>query len=241
MNKGSGSAAAETFSVQLTRQSPRSPVIVRHAEIVRRNYRHRLAFATKNTVGEVFVPDLAKEMLALAQETMGTGPRVDARPDFVLSAGGLVLGGLRAIVSGENTDGSQQITVRFRYFVGGIQNAFAANTYFDRPTLEHREQIGVRALEDVAMPLLDMAQAMRGIPGREIEDRHNTPLERRLAAIEAQAADLEFYAGLLRRYVDECGPDRIDRLSHFADSVGRLVEMAEPPAPNYLPPRAASR
>lgn len=223
------------FSLQIRRSGSEEPLQLLTAEVVRPGFRHRLTFGRDNNLAEVLHPHLAAFVEDLLVDVIDDGPRVLSQPDMTLSVPGLVLGRLRAII-GAPIGGERQVTLRFRYFIGGIQSAFAARTCFDRPSVDHREEIGMRALEDVAIPLLNMALTVQTWPqvSRDLIGG-GVAMTTALASIESHAVELEFYAGLLRRYIQEFGPGRVAQLGRFTDPVVRVMQMAEPPVPALRP------
>ncbi|WP_109564800.1 hypothetical protein [Jannaschia seohaensis] len=229
-----GSHQAEMFALQVRRQVSGGPISVASAELSRPGFKHRLTFGRDDGLSAILQPQLASYIHTLLNDEIEHGPRVLARPDETLALPGLMLGRMRAIIS-KPIAGQWQATVRFRYFIGGVQNAFAAKTYFDRPALEHREEIGMRALEDVAVPLLNMAMTAQTWPDSADTARSSGKMVTALASIEAHATELEFYAGLLRRYIAECGPKRMAELGTFDDPVRRMMQMSEPPVPALRP------
>ena len=202
---------------------------VEFAEIVRRTFRHRLSFTPAQSLRDALAPALAAEAELLLATLPPGGPhriRPDAEP---LALPGLMLGRLTVVVCAPDADGARVAALSFGDFVGGIQNAFAARTYFDRPTLEPREELGVRALEDVVTPILNMASAIRGAPGllRQGEGAA-ARLDAQIGAIEERAFELEYQASLLRRYVGECAPER----TRFAEATSpHVLRAAEAPGP----------
>ena len=221
---------AEMFALQVKRFAPGEALRVVSAEVTRPGFRHLLTFGSEGTLRTVLQAELADFVAKLLEPELDLGPRVVVRPEETLALPGLMLSRMRVIV-GAPIAGLVQATVRFRYFIGGIQNAFAAKTYFDRPALEHREEIGMRALEDVAVPLLNMALTAQTWPQATGSSRSYGKMVTALASIEAHAVELEFYAGLLRRYIQECGPGRLEELRPFDDPVLRMMQMSEPPVP----------
>lgn len=218
-------AGSEVFSLQLLREAEGEDLRVITAEVTRRGFRHRLMFGEDNHIRDVLQTDFASFLTTELDRIPFRSPRVIERPDLVLPLPGLMLGRMRLIV-GHNGTLQHRVIVRFRYFIGGVQNAFDTKCYFDRPALEHRDEIGVRALEDVAMPLLNMANFSRAFPGL---DQIANGMSNALGSIEKQASELEFYASLLRRYVQECGIGRTTEVQKFTDPVSRVLAMEEPP------------
>ncbi|MEL6587381.1 MAG: hypothetical protein AAFY65_08370 [Pseudomonadota bacterium] len=221
--------ASEMFSLQLARHEGPEPLRVITAEVSRRGFRHRLMFGEMNLIEDVLQPDLAGYLVRELGKVTDTSPRIIEKPDLALPLPGLMLGKMRLII-GHNGLMQNRVIIRFKYFIGGLQNAFATKCYFDRPALEHRDEIGVRALEDVAMPLLNIANFSRAqAVGTPAPQDGSDGVGSVLGGIEAQATELEFYASLLRRYVQECGPSRTREVETFVDPVSRIMEMSESP------------
>jgi len=218
------------FTLQVKRPATDKRLFVTSAEVVRPGFRHRLTFGRNDALRAVLQPQLADYVRQTLDREIDRGPRVLAHPEAEVALPGLMLGRMRAIIA-RPTGGRGQATLRFGYFIGGVQNAFAAKTHFDRPVLEHREEIGMRALEDVALPLLNMALTAQTWAQAAGDGRSSGQMTESLASIEAHAVELEFYAGLLRRYIQESGPGRQEELRTFEDPVQRMMQMSEPPVP----------
>ncbi|MEM7490458.1 MAG: hypothetical protein AAF390_15165 [Pseudomonadota bacterium] len=210
-----GTLGAGTFSLSLRHgiAGDGAPDIrVRRATFLRRGFRHRLAFTAQDGLDDVLDPALADRLRPLVADAAAGAPCRRHSPAAEIALPGLTLGGL-TVIAGPPRDGGVAVTLRFAYFIGGLQAAFAAHTGFDRPTLGHREALGLRALEDVARPLLDMAGTLASRPGALTGPAAAPGVARALAGVEARTADLAFYAGLLRRYVRDCDPAAQERIA----------------------------
>ncbi|MEM7710061.1 MAG: hypothetical protein AAF264_04790 [Pseudomonadota bacterium] len=230
MGYGRQRPGAEAFSLSLWRDGTTEAVRVRRATMSRPGVRHRLAFTSHDRLDDVLAPALADRLRPVVATAMDDAPARLDHPREMIALPGLILGGLTLTVGRPRVGGLSAI-LRFRYFIGGLQTAFAARTGFDCPSLAHREALSLRALDDVARPLLDMAGALSTLPQVQHDPRAAAGMARTLAVVEAQAADLDFYAGLLRRYVGDCDPARLNRFA--ADPVVRMTALLEPPLPAF--------
>ena len=186
-----------------------APARVDFVAIRARTVSHEVVFTERDALHDAFAAPLAMKVGALLEALPRGGPHEIDGHDDDMSIPGLVLGRLRTSVTAPDILGDRRATLAFSHFVGGVQSAFAALTYFDRPTLEPREELGVRALEDVVTPLLNMASAIRAAPGSIRVELAPQRMDAQLGEIERRAAELEYHAGLLRRYVSECAPERV--------------------------------
>ncbi|MEM8822136.1 MAG: hypothetical protein AAGF30_00860 [Pseudomonadota bacterium] len=218
------------FSIAVRRDGGTdAPIRVLHATVLRPGFRHRLTFTSNNQIDEVLDPMLADRLRPYLTGALAEAPTRMDRPSEEIALPGLILGDL-TIIAGRPKGAQSLAMLRFTYFIGGIQTAFAARTGFDRPTLAHREALGLRALDDVARPLLDMAGALSAFPDIRNNPATSDGLAKAMSAVESQASDLEFYAGLLRRYVRDCDPANLPVAAPQQKS--ESLESAAPSAPD---------
>ncbi|MEM7642182.1 MAG: hypothetical protein AAF366_06600 [Pseudomonadota bacterium] len=231
MDHGKHGLEAEMFSLSVQRDGDASaPVLVPRATILRPGFRHRLTFTSQNRLADVLDARLVARIAPLMAEAFQAAPTRIDRPTDEIALPGLILGGLTLTVGRPRGD-RLLANLKFKYFIGGLQTAFAARTGFDRPTLAHREALGLRALDDVARPLLDMAGALSAFPQIRNDPSASDGMAQAMAGVEAQAADLEFYAGLLRRYVRDCDPSGANRFEQ--DPVAEMSGLSHPPLPAF--------
>ena len=186
--------------ITLLQTSSAAAFVVRSVEVVGRGFRNRLSFTERNEIADVFVPELAERLAdavtdtnILPDETLG----VMGLPDFLFESGRLVLSGLRCLVT-EAENGTRQIMLRFRSFVGPIAAAFRGELGLLQHSFAAREAIAVDALDTIAMPLFDIARIGKSVPDSEALRRS---LDARLNAISHRSEDLEFMLVLLKRYI----------------------------------------
>ena len=200
-----GGDAVFTLILRLPAPSESGPVRIVRAELRHRSHRHDITFSDAMPVADAVAPALVDGIASLLGTVPADGPH-DLTPEgHDLSIPGLVLGQVRIVASAPRKGGHRTVALRFSHVVGGVQRAFAVQTCFESPTLDAREELGVRALEDVVTPLLNMATTIRNAPQLFAgSDRVDAQLEE----IESRANELEYHAALLRRYVTDCAPER---------------------------------
>ncbi|WP_424933121.1 hypothetical protein [Amaricoccus macauensis] len=172
---------------------------IRSVDILGQNMRHRISFTKSNGIRDVFEADLA-ECIETILVRLPDGAHVFSDPDFVIELPGLTLARLRALIN-EAADGARQVIVRFRYFIGTLQSAFRVDTYLRVPSIDHREQIAVEALADIATPIFSLALAGARPPNSSQEYEH---VRKKLEDLSSRASEVNFYLSLLTRYVTEC-------------------------------------
>ncbi|MGR3761689.1 hypothetical protein ACUXV3_16395 [Roseobacteraceae bacterium NS-SX3] len=176
---------------------------VASVEVLHDFVKHKLQFSGCKNFDQIFQQDISKYFSSLMQKVTKC-PMVLSEPETVIDFGGLVLGRLRVLVSRAN-DAGASIAVRFQYFVGSIQKLFSFQSGFEAPTLAHREEIGARALESICTPLYSIAAFLDHLPqGSEA----GAALRQRFETLRLESMELQFYSGLLRRYVDDCVRER---------------------------------
>lgn len=181
-------------------------VIVRSVDVLNRTVSHRMSFVKSNGLRQTMAPAMAERI----EQVIASLPRdagVFTEPDFVLEMKSLMLARLRVLVSTTKT-GVRQVILRFKYFLGSLQDAFLLGTHFAPASLEHRERIAVETLVDIAAPIYDMAHIDSSSP---VIAQNNGAVERRLDELARNAEELKFYMALLSRYVAQAAEDRAAR------------------------------
>ena len=188
--------------------------------------KHRLSFSRKNRVHDVFCEELAME-IAEVSEKLEQKTTLFADPDRECLANGAALFGVRAMRWSDDKKGRQTM-IRFKYFVGSVDQILRARVPFTRPVLEHRERIAVEALADITAPLLGLATMPTNM---DLSGRQREAIESKLNQISDRAAELQFYISLLTRYVRECADDLVVPIGAANN---RFVEVTAKPAPLAL-------
>lgn len=161
---------------------------------------HHMRFTDQNRLIDVFQPGVADILQTLSDDVAATDGVSLSQPDFLFESGACLLKGAR-LLEGRDKDGRQMVTLRFKYFVGNLDDLIKLSTAITAPSLHHRERIAVEALADVASPLLRLATITQH---RALSVSQKSAVETQLAMIEDRAAELQFHLGMLTRYVRQC-------------------------------------
>lgn len=192
----------DVFSLTISRDLG-GDFAVRSVDVLGRSMRHRISFTQANGINEVFETELAECILSII-DRLPMDAHVFSDPDFVIELPGLTLARLRALIN-IAADGAMQIILRFRYFIGTLQSAFRIDTHLRIPTLEHREQIAIEALADIATPIFSLALSGANGPDTPAEVES---VRRKLDHLANRASEVNFYLSLLTRYATECARQR---------------------------------
>jgi len=177
-------------------------------------------FTSGREIRTAFVPEFAACILssaALASDGMTT---LD-RPEFSFSLPGVCISGLR-VDSLQDGD----IRLHFRRYVGDVSRVLAFETSVEVLPATVRERIAVDVLRDIISPIFDML-SLAASSSPDVVDLHSEALQARLNRMQAQQQEIEFYTGMLKRYVSGCQHD-----------VAELSETAEEPATTVAARRA---
>lgn len=209
----------DLFVLHLTRGTDAVPRVV-SIELSSSEMRNLYAFKTARDLSEVFVDDLAHEIEGAITSVLD-GERAVALPDFEVSLPGLLVSGLRILctkIEGEN----DVIMMRFRDYVGAIKSAFRFDPSFAVTSASVRERIAVEVLRDILTPLVDMINLNRP-EYRAVIENHAIVLQKRLDAIAKRQKELNFYSGLLQRYVAGCRQDSSSQRREIEDDQRRIT------------------
>lgn len=193
-------------------------VVVRSCELLHKDYRNRVSFTKMPDLFAVFTGRLAKEIKALVDE-FGSGRNIVSKPDFSIDLPDLKLAGLSFLVSAVK-DGVRQVILRFRYFIGSFQSAFALDLGLSNPTLPHKERIAIESLVDIVGPLYGLALLE---DRRQLTEQEKVEVEHALRDLQGKAHVLKFYSDLLIRYVRDCAaPSEVPARPEGVAQVTRL-------------------
>ncbi|MFY0690415.1 MAG: hypothetical protein JXR14_00670 [Paracoccaceae bacterium] len=197
----------DTFVIHLTRARG-GDLRVTSAELILSDLRNRYSFKPARAVDDVFAAPLAGEIRSVL-DGIDEDSRVMSFPDFDLSMPGLILSGLRVLLT-RLDDGAEVIMIRFRNYVGAIKSCFRFDPSMTLDSASMREKIAVEVLRDIVTPLFDIASFSRAAGPSGI-DRNQDAIARRLGEIDLRREEIDFYVGLLQRYVAGCRTDAIEK------------------------------
>jgi hypothetical protein len=206
-------ADGDTFVIHMTRAVGESAKVT-SIELLSSDMRNRYSFKEPRLIGEVFANELSAEI----EQTLASfedRDRVVSLPDFEVDLPGLLLSGLRVLLT-RIEGGVEVIMMRFREYIGAIKSAFKFDSSFAITSASVRERIAVEVLRDILTPLVDMINLNRP-EYRAVIENHAPVLQKRLDQIATRQEELNFYSGLLQRYVAGCRQDlakEVDSIVH---------------------------
>lgn len=170
-------------------------VSLRSCEVVGRWFRNRVSFQEHRSIDDVLVTGLADAIRACLRN-VPDGAHVLALPDFLVEIPGLALSGVHVMVM-EAKEGTRSAILRFKEFIGAINNAFCMDIGFHEPCQSQAEKLAVNVLEDICLPVLDLC--------RTFQDESTDRLNQAFVRLAERAQEFEFQTELLKRYIQNAG------------------------------------
>ncbi|MEM9432467.1 MAG: hypothetical protein AAGA12_00990 [Pseudomonadota bacterium] len=201
------SSDMDTFVVHLSR-GMNGVVKVTSVELILSEMRNRYSFKAGQEIEDVFSIELAAKIQS-ALTSIGRDDRMVSLPEFEVTSKGLIVSGLRILIT-RLEDGAEAIMLRFRHYVGAIKSAFKFDPNMTIDSASMREKIAVEVLRDIVTPLFDVVAFSQLAPSDDI-DLHRRAIEERLGRISSRQEEINFYIGLLQRYVAGCRTDALER------------------------------
>lgn len=195
----------------------RDIVTVRSCEVVGRWFRNRVSFKEQNLVEDILVARLADAVMHCLQ-SLQNGAQVLSLPDFLVELPGLALSGVHIMVM-ESSEGVKSVILRFKDFMGAINNAFKTDIGFHEPYPDHCEKLAVNVLEEICLPILNLCRSFD-----ELKTHETRPGVRSLAD---RANEFEFQTELLKRYIYNAG------MGH-AEANERYLQSPVRPKPRFI-------
>ncbi|WP_159807026.1 hypothetical protein [Litoreibacter roseus] len=209
----------DTFVVHVMRK-PGAVPFVTSIELLLADMRNRYTFKTPRNFKSLFTDDLADRLNEVLGRIEGE-ETVVSLPDFEMAKPGLVLAGLRVLVT-RLSDGVEHIMMRFRYYVGAIKSVFKFDETITIESATVREQIAVEVLRDIVTPLFDIV-ALSDSNLTRMSDNNQDAIRKRLRAISSRQNDLSFYLSLLQRYVAGCESDTNNKLTQAMSEKRKML------------------
>ncbi|WP_299953404.1 hypothetical protein [uncultured Roseobacter sp.] len=182
------------MTLNLTVKEDKS-ISVRSCEVLGRGFRNRVSFQETSELERVLVAKLAHSVRKCIS-TIPDGAHVLSLPDFLVEVPGLVLSGAHILVM-EIKDGMRNAIVRFKEFMGALNNAFHPDIGFQEPYANHAERLATNVLADICLPLLNMC--------RDMEYAQVDAHERLPQGFAERAREFEFQTELLKRFIFNAG------------------------------------
>ncbi len=207
-------ADADTFVINLHRDASASPVVA-SVELVLPEVRNRYSFKPRKRLHDVFTADFA-DSLEAALNRLGADERIVSLPEFVYEIPGLIMSGLRILLTAAE-DGSETIMLRIRRYIGTVKSLFRFDPAMAVSSTSVRERIAVDVLEDIISPLFDLISL--DVPGmEEIIEKHAPAIRKRISELSLRQEEIVFLTGLLQRYVSGCQQDARYQITDEAQS-----------------------
>lgn len=214
---------SDTFIVNLRRESGGVPMVA-SVELVLPEMRNRYSFKPRKPLEDVFDLEFAARLNGVL-ERLADQERLVSVPDFLHEIPGLVMSGLRILVTTAD-DGAETIMLRIRHYIGAIKKIFAFDPAMSATSYATREKIAVDVLEDIISPLFDLISL--DVPGmEEIIEKHAPAIRKRMSQISMRQEEIVFFTGLLQRYVAGCQQD-----------AGRVMQSDTQPPSRQIPKTA---
>lgn len=186
--------AARRFVINVMSSSARD-FEVRSCEITCDAFRNRTSFQSSISLDEVYKDEVAAGLKTCLRKLSGE-TEVVALPSFVLEIPGLTLAGAQMVAT-KTSDDVLHIIMRFRFFVGGINNVFRPKLGFDDALNDHAANLSVRVLSDLALPLLNICEAYKS----SLIDV-DVDFADFIVGLSQRSQELRFQVELLKRFVD---------------------------------------
>lgn len=172
---------------------------VRSCEVQASDFRNRTSFTGTCGIDDVFEEQVAAGVQeCLTHLSLST--KVLSLPEYIIETSGLILAGVHMMTT-FSEDGTIGVILRFKVFVGGINNAFQPHISLEDSLGAHQERLSALVLSDISLPLLDLCAAAEvGL----IEQSGNlAEFGKHLAE---RSHEIRFRIEMVKRYVD--GLDR---------------------------------
>jgi hypothetical protein len=179
-----------TITLTLTLR-PSDAISVRSCEVVGRWFRNRVSFQEHHCIDDVLVGRLANAIRSCLRN-LPDGTHVLALPEFLVELPGLALSGVHVMVM-EMKEGSRNAILRFKEFMGAINNAFRIDIGLQETAPSHGEKLAMNVLEEICLPILNLCRSFEA-------DRDNA-MQSLPLHLEDRAREFEFQTELLKRYI----------------------------------------
>ncbi len=170
-------------------------VTVRSCEVIGRWFRNRVSFQEQRSIEDILVARLAQAVRSCLRR-LPEGAHVLALPEFLVELPGLALSGVHVMVM-DAKQGSRSAILRFKEFIGSVNNAFLMDIGLQEPCPSHSEKLAVNVLEDICLPILNMCRDLNdtGLGSTGLVPQH----------VADRAREFEFQTELLKRYIHNAG------------------------------------
>ena len=165
--------------------------------------RTRTTFNVPQPLRQAFSDEFVAELTPLLPSSHDRGLLADGQINIALSHLSLI--GVR-VAAQAAFNGIQKVWVRFQRAFGAVQDLLQPQHCTERATVNGLHYVAASTLLDLVLPCLDILR----LDGLDPEDREATGrVAARLTALQDKKHDLEFYAGLLTRFLAAPEPEKV--------------------------------
>lgn len=188
-------------------------VSIRSCEIVGSRFRNRTSFSDVNDISDVLHDRIARTIRSCLAR-VPQGAHVMSLPDFLVEIPGLALAGVHIMIM-EVKDGLRNAILRFKEFIGSVNQLFKPDVGVEEPSSSYSERLAVNILGDICLPLLNIARALEALHAQTGTS---------VTALEDRTREFEFQTELLKRFVYNCGEQEKEK-SEVLHDTGRLRRL----------------
>jgi hypothetical protein len=215
-----GPVSSDSLIVILNRERA-GAFLVRSVQIVSGDMRTSHCFTSGRAIEETFVPEFARNVLAIVEPAASCTKQLDDS-GFSFALPGIEISGYRINPQPEGLP-TERIRLLFRRYVGDVARIFEFEQSMAVPPATVRERIAVDVLRDIISPIFDMLSLASSSPSNVME-LHSAAIQARLDRMMAQQQEIEFYTGMLKRYVAGCQHDAAELSRTMEDASSTIAQ-----------------
>jgi hypothetical protein len=170
-------------------------ITFRSCELLGKGFRNRISFAESKLVEDVLVARLANAIKSCLS-SIPEGAQVLSLPDFLVEVPGLALSGVHVMIR-EAHAGVRNAILRFKDFMGAINQAFQIDVGLHEPYASHSERLAVNVLAEICLPILNLSHS--------IDAMSVTQNNRKMIDLADRLREFEFQTELLKRFIYNAG------------------------------------
>lgn len=180
------------------------PNSVYSVQMVSGEMRKAYCFHAGKSLDSVFAGTFARSFLPILDKiTVENAEPVEV--DYSFSTPGFSIAGLRVEdMSAEHGPGI--VKLHFKRHIGDANQILVFEQSMEVTSATVRERVAVEVLRDIVSPIFDML-SLSASSSRDMYKNHSDAIQARLDRLSSQQDEIEFYTGLLKRYVAGCQQD----------------------------------
>ncbi|WP_074254536.1 hypothetical protein [Vannielia litorea] len=184
------------IAISLFRDTTTNQWFVERVEFNLGATRTRTSFTVPQPLGQAFTAEFLEQLQPLLPTSHDRGLLADSQAHVAIAH--LSLAGIR-VAAQAAFDGIQKVWVRFQRAFGSVQAMLLPRHRTEQAAENALHYVAATALLDLLLPCLDMLRL--DLPASAAPDLAAERVSARLGTLQAKKHDLEFYVGLLTRYI----------------------------------------